>query len=170
MYFPAHADGEYTIEFSITPESKADLLVDRLEKAPDLQVADHFVFRVLQGKRNSFLNMVLVQRYFAAPEGWQPEPDSAVRVTHLPTGLVVTCQDEKSQLKNKTKALKVLRARLLDLVEREQQEKLARQRRSMVSTGDRSAKIRTYNFPQGRVTDHRIGLNFTNSMPSSVGT
>ncbi len=84
--------------------------------------------------------------------------DSAVRLTHLPTGLVVTCQDEKSQLKNKTKAFKVLRARLLDMLQREQQEKTAVQRRSMVSTGDRSAKIRTYNFPQGRVTDHRIKL------------
>jgi peptide chain release factor 1 len=84
--------------------------------------------------------------------------DSAVRVTHLPTNTVVTCQDEKSQLKNKTKALKVLRARLLDRALIEQKQKVDQERKSMVGTGDRSAKIRTYNFPQGRVTDHRIGL------------
>jgi len=84
--------------------------------------------------------------------------DSAVRITHLPTGMVVTCQDEKSQHKNRAKALKVLYARLLEQKQREEQEKLAESRRSMVSTGDRSAKIRTYNFPQGRLTDHRIGL------------
>jgi peptide chain release factor 1 len=84
--------------------------------------------------------------------------DSAVRVTHLPTGLVVTCQDEKSQHKNKAKALKVLRARLKDIMVREQQSKVAQDRKSQVGTGDRSERIRTYNFPQNRVSDHRINL------------
>ncbi len=84
--------------------------------------------------------------------------DSAVRIVHLPTGIMATCQDEKSQHKNKAKAMKVLKARLYDLEIRKQQEQITSQRRSMIRTGDRSEKIRTYNYPQGRVTDHRIHL------------
>jgi peptide chain release factor 1 len=88
--------------------------------------------------------------------------DSAVRITHLPTGLVVSCQDEKSQFKNKAKALKILRARLLDRAVQAQQSEISQERKSQVGSGDRSERIRTYNYPQGRVTDHRIGVTVHN--------
>jgi peptide chain release factor 1 len=106
------------------------------------------------------MNDVRVDVFRSSGNGGQSvnTTDSAVRVTHMPTGIVISCQDEKSQLKNKDKAMKILRAKIYDLEQAKQQAQLSAERKSQVGTGDRSERIRTYNYPQSRVTDHRVSL------------
>lgn len=105
-------------------------------------------------------NDLQIDTYRASGAGGQHinKTDSAIRITHIPTGIVVTCQDQRSQFKNKDKAMKILRSRLYEAAQHQQNSEIAQARKSQVGTGDRSERIRTYNFPQGRVTDHRIGL------------
>jgi len=116
-------------------------------------------------------NDLRIDVYRASGPGGQSvnTTDSAVRITHIPTGLVVSCQDEKSQHKNKAKGMQILKARLFDLKQQEQHDQISANRRQQVGSGDRSERIRTYNFPQGRITDHRIGLTLHKLEPMMAG-
>ena len=154
---------------SVYADLKYESGVHRVQRIPDTESSGRIhtsaaTVAVLPEAEDADINIVdkdlKIDTYRASGAGGQHvnKTESAIRITHLPTGLVVTCQDESSQHKNKDKALKVLKSRLLDLeIEKLNQER-SQERKKMVSTGDRSAKIRTYNYPQGRITDHRINL------------
>ena len=154
---------------SVYADLKYESGVHRVQRIPDTESSGRIhtsaaTVAVLPEAEDADINIIdkdlKIDTYRASGSGGQHvnKTESAIRITHLPTGLVVTCQDESSQHKNKDKALKVLKSRLLDLEIEKLNKKRSQERKKMVSTGDRSAKIRTYNYPQGRITDHRINL------------
>jgi len=154
---------------SVYAQLKYESGVHRVQRIPDTESSGRIhtsaaTVAVLPEAEDADINMVdkdlKIDTYRASGAGGQHvnKTESAIRITHMPTGLVVTCQDESSQHKNKDKAMKVLKSRLFDLEVEKQNEERSQARKKMVSTGDRSAKIRTYNYPQGRITDHRINL------------
>jgi len=154
---------------SVYAELKYESGVHRVQRIPETESSGRIhtsaaTVAILPEAEDADINIVdkdlKIDTYRASGAGGQHvnKTESAIRITHLPTGLVVTCQDESSQHKNKDKAMKVLKSRLLDLEVEKQNKERSQARKKMVSTGDRSAKIRTYNYPQGRITDHRINL------------
>jgi len=154
---------------SVYADLKYESGVHRVQRIPDTESSGRIhtsaaTVAVLPEAEDADINIIdkdlKIDTYRASGSGGQHvnKTESAIRITHLPTGLVVTCQDESSQHKNKDKALKVLKSRLLDLEIEKLNKERSQERKKMVSTGDRSAKIRTYNYPQGRITDHRINL------------